>query len=252
MKTLNKNNTKVLFFILAALNAILALYSVSALAHDEHQHLDEIRAHEEELIAHDAVPLTDDMFEDDFELLPDSFIYDMKGCTKASAAQLRVVNSGNDKRSEFQAACSRATANSSMCAQVERPNPASKSIFACTYGANQVHRLIHPTASTWNNAFKAIQQLKALSAKGICVSYIYNWWRPEPYNNNVGGAAGRHPLGTSVDVRFCSNSDAIRAFDELCKARKAGLIRALGYYGSTGVHIGVGDSSANTWGRNCK
>ncbi|MCC6138592.1 MAG: hypothetical protein IT287_08160, partial [Bdellovibrionaceae bacterium] len=79
MKTQSKTNTKVLFFILAALNAIFALYTVSALAHDEH-HLDssaleEIRAHEEELLDQDTAAITtEDMYEDDFELLPDTFI----------------------------------------------------------------------------------------------------------------------------------------------------------------------------------
>jgi hypothetical protein len=249
MKTNTKTNIKVLFFILTALNAILALYSVSALAHESDLGLseaEEIRAHEE-MMAQD-----EELYQDDFELLPEEFVMDMKGCTKASSSQLATVNKGNARRTEFQNACMRATGSSTYCAQVERPNPASKSIFACTYGASQVHRLIHPSSSTWKNATKAIQLLQKLSAKGICISQIYNWWRPEPYNANVGGAAGRHPLGTSVDVRFCTNSDAIKGFDELCKYRKAGEVRALGYYGSTGVHIGVGDNTANTWGRTCK
>lgn len=242
-------NTKVLFFILTALNAIIALYSVSSLAHDSGLGLseeEEIRAHEE-MMAQD-----EEIYQDDFELLPEQFIMDMKGCTKASSSQVATVNSGNALRTQFQNQCISATGSSTYCQQVERPNPSSKSIFACTYGASQVHRLIHPTTSTWKNATKAIQLLQKLSAKGICVSQIYNWWRPEPYNANVGGAAGRHPKGTSVDVRFCTNADAIKGFDELCKNRKAGEIRALGYYGSTGVHIGVGDTTANTWGRNCK
>lgn len=249
MKTQQVPKTKVLLFIVLALNAIFALYTVSASAHDTGLDLteeEEIRAHEE-MMAQD-----EEQYQDDFELLPEEFVMDMKGCAKATTAQKATVNSGNAKRETFQRQCASATGNSSFCAQVERPNPSSKSIFACTYGASQVHRLIHPTTSTWTNATKAINLLKKLQARGICVSSIYNWWRPEPYNANVGGAAGRHPKGTSVDVRFCSNADAIKGFDELCKNRKAGEIRALGYYGSTGVHIGVGDTTANTWGRNCK
>lgn len=249
MKTQIPSNKKVLFFILAALNAIFALYTVSASAHDSDRELteeEEIRIHEE-MMAQD-----EEQYQDDFELLPEEFIMDMKGCKKATSAQIATVNSGNAKREQFQQQCVNATGSTTFCQQVERPNPASKSIFTCTYGASQPHRLIHPTTSTWTNATKAINLLKKLSAKGICVSYIYNWWRPEPYNANVGGAAGRHPHGTSVDVRFCSNADAINAFDELCKHRKAGEVRALGYYGSTGIHIGVGDATGNTWGRNCK
>lgn len=249
MKTQNKSNTRILFFILAALNAIFALYTVSASAHDHNRDMteeEEIRAHEE-MMAQD-----EELYQDDFELLPEEFVMDMKGCQKASSSQLAAVDSGNAKREQFQSQCVSATGSSTYCLQVERPNPSSKSVFQCTYGTSQPHRLIHPTTSTWTNATKAINLLKQLSAKGICVSYIYNWWRPEPYNANVGGAAGRHPKGTSVDVRFCTNSDAIKGFDELCKYRKLGEIRALGYYGSTGVHIGVGDTTANTWGRNCK
>lgn len=249
MKTQNASSKNVLFFLLIALNVIFALYTVSASAHDSDRELteeEEIRFHEE-MMAQD-----EEQYQDDFELLPEEFTMDMKGCKKATASQKTTVNSGNAKRAQFQEQCASATGNSSYCQQIERPNPSSKSIFACTYGNAQVHRLIHPTQSTWVNATKAINLLKKLSAKGICVSQIYNWWRPEPYNANVGGAAGRHPLGTSVDVRFCSNADAIKGFDELCKHRKNGEVRALGYYGSTGVHIGVGDNSANTWGRNCK
>ncbi len=188
--------------------------------------------------------------EDDLELMPDFF--EILGCAKATSSQISFVNQGNQKRSRFQQYCLSMTGNSSMCAQIERPNPSSVSTFRCTYGSSQVHRLIHPNENTWKYAIKAIQLLQTLSKKGICVNQIYNWWRPEPYNKNVGGAAGRHPFGTSVDVRFCSNSHALRAFDELCKLRKQGHLRALGYYGSTGVHLGVGDQTANTWGRACR
>lgn len=193
-----------------------------------------------------------DWIDDDWELLPDYSEFDNKGCAKASSSQLAAVNSGNAKRSQFLNACLSATGSDKWCSQVERPNPSSKSTFVCTYSPSQPHRLIHPSSDTWKYAFKAIELVMKLQNKGLCVSQIYNWWRPEPYNANVGGAAGRHPFGTSVDVRFCSNADAIKAFDQLCKYRSAGQVRALGYYGSTGVHIGVGDKTANTWGRSCK
>lgn len=187
---------------------------------------------------------------DDLELflVPDA----LRGCTKATSSQIATVNLGNSLQNQFLDECENATDNKTLCEQIRRPNPSSKSTFYCTYSQNQPHQLIHPSLNTWKHAFKAIELIDRLKAKGICVSHIYNWWRPEPYNKNVGGASGRHPYGTSVDVRFCTNSDAIKAFDTLCGYRKLGEVRALGYYGSTGVHIGVGDFSANTWGRNCK
>ena len=80
---------------------------------------------------------------------------------------------------------------------------------------------------------------------------IYNWWRPEPYNKNVGGSATRHPFGTSIDVRFRSKSIQNKAFSELCKMRKNGRVRAIGYYASTALHFGIGDARANTWGKAC-
>jgi hypothetical protein len=241
MKNTKQPNKVMKFILLTSCVLLIGIYGTDCLAHDEPMSNDI----EEEWSQEYEV-------EDDFELLPDFYFYANKGCTKASSSQLATVNSGNSKKTQFQNACVKATGSSSWCSQVERPNPSSKSIFSCTYGAQQQHRLIHPTTSTWNHAIKAIQLIQKLQAKGICVSQIYNWWRPEPYNGNVGGAAGRHPFGTSVDVRFCSNAHAIRGFDELCKYRKQGQLRALGYYGSTGVHIGVGDKTANTWGRTCK
>lgn len=173
------------------------------------------------------------------------------GCKKVTTSQLFQVNLGNDKKDEFLDLCVRKTGSTYWCSQLIRPNPRSSSVFRCTYGSDQVHQLIHPQESVWKYPITAVQVVQELVSKGIKVCEIYNWWRPEPYNKNVGGAAGRHPYGTSVDVRFCSNSEAIRAFSELCKIRKKGRIRALGYYGSAALHIGVGDRTANTWGRSC-
>lgn len=175
----------------------------------------------------------------------------MFGCKKASVAQIAVVNQGNLKLQKFLRECSSATNNSSWCSQLTRPNPSSTSIFQCTYGANQPHTLIHPDEGTWSNAFKAVQLVEDLQTSGIKPCHIYNWWRPEPYNQNVGGAPGRHPYGTSIDVRFCSMSDMEKAFLRLCKWRSQGRLRALGYYGSTGLHFGIGDLVGNTWGKSC-
>lgn len=172
-------------------------------------------------------------------------------CTKASSAQLSEVNKGNLLKDTFLAECAEATDDSAWCQQIIRPNPSSISTFRCTYGANQPHQLIHPTRSTWKNAIQAVNLIQDLEDLGIEVCQIYNWWRPAPYNANVGGAAGRHPFGTSVDVRFCSLTDMERGHKQLCKWRNQGLLRALGYYGSTGLHFGIGDKTANTWGKNC-
>ena len=98
---------------------------------------------------------------------------------------------------------------------------------------------------------EASQLVKELEKKGIKVCLIYNWWRPEPYNANVGGAAGRHPYGTSVDTRMCTLADMEKAFTQLCEWREEGRLRAIGYYGSTGLHFGMGDAVANTWGKDC-
>lgn len=190
----------------------------------------------------------DEWGSDDGESYMDYSVY---ACRSASAEQIRAVNLGNQKRDKFLSYCAQHTANSPWCQQVIRPNPDSRSTFTCTYGSSQTHQLIHPDESTWPHAVVAIQLVKEMERAGIDVCVIYNWWRPEPYNANVGGAAGRHPYGTSVDVRFCTKADQNRAFTHLCRERARGRIKALGYYPGTGLHLGVGDRVANTWGRAC-
>lgn len=173
------------------------------------------------------------------------------GCSRASSTQIGVVKTGNAKVDKFVSSCVKTTGSTKWCQQLTRPNPNSKSTFSCTYGTSLPHQLIHPDESTWKNAIQAAKLVTELEAMGISVYQIYNWWRPEPYNANVGGAAGRHPFGTSVDVRFSSMRDMERAHSQLCKWRKQGRLRALGYYGSTGLHFGIGDKTANTWGKSC-
>ncbi len=180
--------------------------------------------------------------------------YDLRfqfSCKKASKTQKAVVDKGNQLASDFYQQCLTKTGSQYWCQQVMRPNPDSYGIFQCTYGASQVHQLINPDKKTWTNAFKAILLVNELERLGIRPCLIYNWWRPEPYNQNVGGAPGRHPAGTSVDVRFCSMADMEKAFSALCGLRAQGRLRALGYYGTTGLHFGVGDKIANTWGKSC-
>lgn len=176
---------------------------------------------------------------------------DPQGCKKATSEQLFQVNLGNEKKDEFLNRCIQETGSSYWCGQLVHPNWDSASTFSCTYGSEQVHQLIHPDEDTWKYAITAVQIVQELADKNIRTCRIYNWWRPEPYNKNVGGAGGRHPYGTSVDVRFCSEREANLAFAELCKIRRTGRIRAIGHYGSASLHFGVGDRNANTWGRSC-
>ena len=175
----------------------------------------------------------------------------LKACKKASRSQLAEVNKGRVKKEKFLEKCYEQTGNSCWCDQLTRPNPSSRNTFRCTYGNNRPHVLIHPNESSWKHAIEAAKIVLELEKKGIGIKIIYNWWRPEPYNKNVGGAAGRHPHGTSVDVRFVSKADQNRAHSELCKMRKRGRIRAIGYYRSTALHFGVGDRNGNTWGKSC-
>lgn len=192
----------------------------------------------------------DAVAEDDFELL-DGFLFEKASCVKATSSQMTTVNSGNSQTNQFLDKCGQATFGSPWCQQLIRPNPNSINTFRCTYGEKQIHQLIHPDQSTWGYAYQAVNLIERLEMNGVKVSQIYNWWRPEPYNKNVGGAPGRHPFGTSVDVRFSTKSDQSKAHQLLCKWRKQGELRALGYYSSTALHFGIGDNSANTWGKSC-
>ncbi|MFN3455241.1 MAG: hypothetical protein ACK41T_09805 [Pseudobdellovibrio sp.] len=173
------------------------------------------------------------------------------GCKKATQAQLNQVNLGYTKLDQFLKECVKQTGSDKWCKQVARPNPNSYSTFSCTYSPSQPHNLIHPTESTWAYAIQAVKLVQDLEKNGVGIDIIYNWWRPEPYNANVGGAAGRHPFGTSVDVRFINKTQQNKAHTLLCKYRKQGRLRALGYYSGTGLHLGVGDKTANTWGKAC-
>lgn len=214
------------------------LFSIPALTHES-----------------DAHALDDNFYSlfqlDDMEFSENRGDLQAMACSKASKTQKTTIELGNQKKTKFLTQCRAQTGNSAWCDQLVRPNPASKNIFECTYGSSQVHQLIHPNESTWKHAINAVKLIQELDTKGMKTCLIYNWWRPEPYNRNVGGAPGRHPYGTSVDVRFCDNETAIKAFNELCRYRRQGRIRAIGYYGSSALHFGVGDSTANTWGKSC-
>lgn len=196
-------------------------------------------------------PWAESFIEDDYELTSQNFGVRPMACKAASASQKSQVNLGNTKKDKFLQACATTTNSSPWCSQLVRPNPDSRGTFSCTYGSSQVHQLIHPDENTWNYAYRAVRLIEDLEGQGVKVCRIYNWWRPEPYNANVGGAAGRHPYGTSVDVQFCTKSDQEKAFRLLCQYRRQGKLRAVGYYSSTSLHFGVGDATANTWGKSC-
>lgn len=172
-------------------------------------------------------------------------------CKQATAAQIAKVNQGAAKLNQFLNRCYAEAGSKILCDQVARPNPDSSNTFHCTYSTSQTHVFIHPDESTWKYAIGAVKLVRELQTLGIQVYNIYNWWRPEPYNANVGGAAGRHPYGTSVDVRFLNKTEQNRAHAQLCKWRSQGRLRALGYYAGTGLHFGMGDATANTWGKSC-
>lgn len=180
----------------------------------------------------------------------DEFV-DALSCMKANSLQVGEVNRGFAKLGKFLSSCAQSSQGSRWCNELVRPNPDSVSRFHCTYGVSQPHNLIHPDENTWSYAFKAVGIVQLLESEGIRVCSIYNWWRPEPYNGNVGGAPGRHPFGTSVDVRFCSTEDMEQAHLRLCQLRKQGHVRAVGYYGTTALHFGIADQVGNTWGKSC-
>lgn len=188
----------------------------------------------------------DDM--DEFTFVPSN---DCSHYQKATDAQIAEVQKGNEKYNEFLKSCTDAGVQYNWCQQLARPNPESASVFTCTYG-NLPHQLVSPDESTWEYAFKAALMVQKLAKQQIHTKEIYNWWRPEPYNVNVGGAGGRHPNATSVDVRMLNMTDTKKALKKLCSWRQQGEMNALGYYGKTGIHFGVGDEWANTWGHPCK
>lgn len=172
-------------------------------------------------------------------------------CVAADSAQRELVIAGNALRDSFMTYCLSNTGNSAWCQQIVRPNPKSRNYFVCTYGNDLPHQLISPDQETWIYPIQAIQMIQKLSEMKIQTCEIYNWWRPEPYNKNVEGEPGRHPFGTAIDVRFCSKRDQHSAFLQLCKWRKEGRIRAIGFYPSTAIHFGIGDVEATTWGKAC-
>jgi hypothetical protein len=202
-----------------------------------------------------AQPSEDTLTEESYEAQiygePAGAFASPSACKKATKAQIAEINKGNAKKADFLAKCAAETGNSPWCDQLVRPNPDSAGIFECTYGKNQPHQLVHPDADTWKNAIEAVKIVQELTNSGISVCLIYNWWRPEPYNKNVGGSAIRHPYGTAVDVRFCTLRDKDLAHAVLCQMRKEGRVNAVGYYPTAALHFGVGDTLQNTWGKAC-
>ena len=178
-----------------------------------------------------------------------------KSCIQATEADLDLVLAGQEKLEFFLEQCRWATGGSPHCEDVIRPNPRSTPFFECTFPKGTEKIFIHPDESTWENAFVAIRLIGEMEANGIGVKHIYNWWRPVPYNENVGGEPDRHPFGTSVDVLFTSRDDQVLAHEYLCEEQAKGLIKALGFYWVAerpSIHIGVKDSPEKVnWGRAC-
>ncbi len=127
--------------------------------------------------------------EDDLEL-EDGYLEQQASCMKASMNQVVPVDLGFSKLDAFLNYCRTQTNQSAWCDQVARPNPNSHRTFDCTYSPVQPHFLIHPNESTWAFTVQAVQLIQ-LEAKQIKVCSIYNWWRPEPYNKNVGGVGDK-------------------------------------------------------------
>lgn len=174
-----------------------------------------------------------------------------KKCQPASVVQKRQVLAGLALLKQFLIECKNATGNESWCEELTRPSEEGRPYFECSYGKDVKYRLVHPDRKTWKDAFRAINLIQKLKDEDIRACGIYYWWRPEPFNRNAGGAPTRHPYGTSVDVRFCSMKDMEKAHLRLCSWRKQGFLKALGYYNSPELHLGISDTKANTWGKDC-
>lgn len=173
-------------------------------------------------------------------------------CIKAPDSEMSEILAGQQKFDSFIEQCKGYGIEEKWCDQLTHPNKASKATFNCTYGEKTPHILIHPDESTWISAFKAAKLVQRLNSENIHVVEIYNWWRPGQYNKNVGGSKIRHPFAVSVDIRMNSMQDMEAAHKKLCGWRKKGDLRALGYYGNTGLHLGIDDEVPNTWGKDCK
>lgn len=135
------------------------------------------------------------------------------------------------------------------CFDMTHPNLDSIEQFRCTY-PGKPHLLIPKDESEWTFAFEAALILQNMARETkVCIDEIYNWYRPEPYNKNVGGRPNRHPNATAIDVQFCTKEDAKKAHRALCELYKKKAIWALGSYPSGNkLHIGVRPERHTTWG----
>lgn len=134
------------------------------------------------------------------------------------------------------------------------PNNKSEMEFRCTYPDAKTHVLIPPDPTKWELSFRGALELQKIEAAGVCVKEIYNYDRPEPYNNNVQGAPGRHPYGTAIDIEFCTKADARKAVQAFCKQRTPGdvEIKSVGTYSSgIRIHLGNVKPRRGDWGGGC-
>lgn len=185
--------------------------------------------------------------------------YDAKTCESGGMVKAGPLETPNQAeqlrlRSEFLTDCAAEGIHPSLCENLTHPNNNSKMEFRCTFPSFTQHVLLPNNRSLWTNGFqgaKAFQE--ALEEQGLepnqgACPQIYNYYRPEPYNANVGGAAGRHPNGTAVDVEFCTKEEAQKALNKFAKMRMEKRINSIGIYSSgIRIHIGFGTEKGNTW-----
>ena len=164
------------------------------------------------------------------------------GKIRANIEQIVDVLKGIALKPEFIEQCEKATDRPDLCKQIIRPNPDSKSIFACTYPPGVASIFIPPEKGVWHFAFQAIRWISEIENLGISFSHIYNWLRPEPYNKNASGHPDRHPFGTAVDIKLRSKGDQHLAFEFFCEKWRSGQMNAIGFYSSASLHLGIGDT----------
>jgi hypothetical protein len=173
--------------------------------------------------------------------LPEPFESDCKGIRAGTYSSGNIV--------EFMNACIARGISEGFCNNLTHPNSQSIHEFRCTY-PGKPHILIPPDKTKWEHAFKGATLVQnGIKNNELCVEEIYNWYRPEPYNDNVDGKPGRHPEGTAIDVRFCTKEDAKKAAKYFCEQFKAGALWAVGSYPSGDkLHLGMEPEKNTTWG----
>lgn len=104
-----------------------------------------------------------------------------------------------------------------------------------------------PPQACWPHGLACLTIAEAVRERiGNKPLLVANWYRPEPYNRAVGGAAGGdHLTATAIDIQFIGSSAEVRMYREKVVPYLEGLYRS-GDYLSLGlyadhkrIHIGV-------------